>query len=236
MAFIDYYKILGVPRTIPQDKVRDAYLKRVKQFHPDLHPNDPKAKAKFQALNEANDVIGDPEKRKLYDQYGERWREGAEQGPQGTAWGNGAEGTQWGSGAQGQGFAEGFDFSAFDNAQGGFSSFFQDLFGRRQGAGPRQARRSSARQNTGEMHASLNIDLYTALLGGEVVLQLKGGQRIKLRVKPETQNGTKVRLRGKGYDRGDGTMGDMIITYNVTLPTNLNDKQKQLLRQMQQGG
>ena len=86
------------------------------------------------------------------------------------------------------------------------------------------------------MHASLNIDLYTALLGGEVVLQLKGGQRIKLKVKPETQNGTKVRLRGKGYDRGDGTMGDMIITYNVTLPTNLNDKQKQLLRQMQQGG
>ena len=86
------------------------------------------------------------------------------------------------------------------------------------------------------MHASLNIDLYTALLGGEVVLQLTGGQRIKLKVKPETQNGTKVRLRGKGYDRGDGTMGDMIITYNVTLPTNLNDKQKQLLRQMQQGG
>lgn len=236
MAFIDYYKILGVPRNIPQDQVRDAYLKRVKQFHPDLHPNDPKAKAKFQALNEANDVIGDPKKRKLYDQYGERWREGAQQGPQGAAWGNGAEGTQWGSGAQGQGFAEGFDFSAFDNAQGGFSSFFQDLFGRRHGAGPRQARRSSARQNSGEMNASLNIDLYTALLGGEVVLQLTGGQRIKLKVKPETQNGTKVRLRGKGYDRGDGTMGDMIITYNVTLPTNLNEKQKQLLRQMQQGG
>ena len=137
-------------------------------------------------------------------------------------------------GAQGQGFAEGFDFSAFDHMQGGFSSFFQDLFGAQ--AGPRQARRSGARQNSGEMNASLNIDLYTALLGGEVVLQLKGGQRIKLKVKPETQNGTKVRLRGKGYDRGDGTMGDMIITYNVTLPTNLNDNQKQMLRQMQQGG
>lgn len=232
MAFIDYYKILGVPRTIPQDKVRDAYLKRVKQFHPDLHPNDPKAKAKFQALNEANDVIGDPKKRKLYDQYGERWREGPEQGPHSHAWGADADSTQ--RGAQGQGFAEGFDFSAFDHMQGGFSSFFQDLFGAQ--AGPRQARRSGARQNSGEMNASLNIDLYTALLGGEVVLQLKGGQRIKLKVKPETQNGTKVRLRGKGYDRGDGTMGDMIITYNVTLPTNLNDKQKQLLRQMQQGG
>ena len=58
MAFIDYYKILGVDRNIPQKDVRDAYRRRAKQFHPDLHPNDPKAKAKFQALNEAYDVIG----------------------------------------------------------------------------------------------------------------------------------------------------------------------------------
>ena len=75
MAFIDYYKILGVDRNIPQDQVREAYRKRAKQFHPDLHPNDPKAKAKFQALNEAYDVISDPEKRSKYDQYGEKWRE-----------------------------------------------------------------------------------------------------------------------------------------------------------------
>ena len=75
MAFIDYYKILGVDRNIPQDQVREAYRKRAKQFHPDLHPNDPKAKAKFQALNEAYDVISDPDKRKKYDQYGEKWRE-----------------------------------------------------------------------------------------------------------------------------------------------------------------
>ena len=75
MAFIDYYKILGVDRNIPQDQVREAYRKRAKLFHPDLHPNDPKAKAKFQALNEAYDVISDPEKRKKYDQYGEKWRE-----------------------------------------------------------------------------------------------------------------------------------------------------------------
>lgn len=75
MAFIDYYKILGVDKNIPQKDVREAYRKRAKQFHPDLHPNDPKAKAKFQALNEAYDVIGDPEKRKKYDQYGEKWKE-----------------------------------------------------------------------------------------------------------------------------------------------------------------
>ena len=74
MAFIDYYKILGVDRNIPQKDVRAAYRKRAKQFHPDLHPNDPKAKAKFQALSEAFEVIGDPEKRAKYDKYGEQWR------------------------------------------------------------------------------------------------------------------------------------------------------------------
>ena len=75
MAFIDYYKILGVDRSIPQKDVRRAYLKRAKQFHPDLHPDDPKAKAKFQALNEAFEVMGDPEKRKKYDQFGEQWKD-----------------------------------------------------------------------------------------------------------------------------------------------------------------
>lgn len=74
MAFIDYYKILGVSKDIPQKDVRRAYLKRAKQFHPDLHPDDPKAKAKFQALNEAYEVISDPEKRKKYDQYGQNWK------------------------------------------------------------------------------------------------------------------------------------------------------------------
>lgn len=83
------------------------------------------------------------------------------------------------------------------------------------------------------MNANVNIDLYTALLGGEIIVQLSSGQKIRLKVKPETQPGTKVRLRGKGYDRGDGTFGDLIITYNVKLPTNLTDHQKQLLREMQ---
>ena len=68
MAFIDYYKILGVDKSIPQKDVKKAYLKRAKQFHPDLHPDDPKAQAKFQALQEAYDVIGDPAKRAKYDQ------------------------------------------------------------------------------------------------------------------------------------------------------------------------
>lgn len=223
MAFIDYYKILGVDKNIAQKDVKRAYLKRAKQFHPDLHPDDPKAKAKFQMLNEAYEVINDPEKRKKYDQYGEHWKEADAYNAAG-----GAGGSYYYKGG-GSPF-EGFDFSGFSQGGGGFSDFFKDLFCT---AGRSRGGKSRMRQNSGEMHANVNIDLYTALLGGEVLLQLSNGSKVKLKVKPETQNGTKVRLRGKGYDRGDGTIGDMIITYNVMLPTNLSERQKDLLRQMQ---
>ena len=214
--------------------MREAYRKRAKLFHPDLHPNDPKAKAKFQALNEAYDVISDPEKRKKYDQYGEKWREADAFSQNGGSAGGGNASYYWSSNGDASGGSpfEGFDFSGFGSEGGGFSSFFQDLFGAKAGRSRSSRMRSTMRQNTGEMNANVNIDLYTALLGGEVIIQLGNGSKIKLKVKPETQNGTKVRLRGKGYDRGDGTMGDLIITYNVKLPTNLSDKQKQCLMQM----
>ena len=225
MAFVDYYKILGVDKTIPQKDVKKAYLKRAKQFHPDLHPDDPKAQAKFQALQEAYNVISDPEKRKKYDQYGEQWK----QAEQFQGFGGGAGG--------GNPFG-GFDFSGFGSGGGGFSDFFENLFGRKgqQGGGFGGFQgfgNSSARTSTGEMSATVTIDLYTALLGGEVILSLSNGQKVKMKVKPETQPGTKVRLRGKGYDRGDGTFGDLVITYQVKLPTNLTEQQRQLLRQMQ---
>ena len=94
MAFIDYYKVMGIPKDTPQKDIRAAYRKRSKQFHPDLHPDDPKAKAKFQMLNEAYEVLNDPEKRAKYDQYGENWKQ-AEQfggGGFGTGGGNPFEG------------------------------------------------------------------------------------------------------------------------------------------------
>ena len=269
MAFVDYYKILGVDKNIPQKDVRAAYRKRAKQFHPDLHPNDPKAKAKFQALNEAYEVISDPDKRAKYDQYGEQWKQADAFGGGGFGGGAGAGGF---GGAGGNPF-EGFDFSSFGSGGGGFSSFFENLFG---GGGRARASQGGAggfggntggfggfsgfggnaggygagpdfgtggcnggcgqgaRQSNGEMNMNVNIDMYTALLGGEGIIKLSNGSKIKLKIKPETQNGTKVRVRGKGYDRGDGTFGDLIITYNVKLPTGLNDRQKELLRQMKE--
>ena len=203
MAFIDYYKILGVDKTIPQKDVKKAYLKRAKQFHPDLHPDDPKAKAKFQALTEAYDVIGDPEKRKKYDQYGEQWK-------QAEAFGGGGFG----------GYSSG--------GGGGFSSFFENLFG---GGGFHAGGFQQAHQQPAETQASVSIDMYTALLGGNVIVTVGDGRKLRLKVKPGTQPGTKVRLRGKGRQ---GT--DLIITFNVTLPATLSSRQQELLRQMQAMG
>ena len=232
MAFIDYYKILGVDKNIDQKDVKKAYLKRAKQFHPDLHPDDPKAKAKFQALNEAYDVIGDPEKRKKYDQYGEQWKEAE------------AFGQQQGGRGGGSPF-EGFDFSSFQGG-GGFSSFFENLFGGGRsgrggfsftaGNGPFSG--GGSRCNCGgdspfgsrqpaETQASIDIDMYTALLGGDIMVST-GTSKLRLKVKPGTQPGSKVRLRGKGQN---GT--DLIITYNVKLPASLSTRQQELLRQMQ---
>ena len=213
MAFIDYYKILGVDKTIPQKDVKKAYLKRAKQFHPDLHPDDPKAKAKFQALNEAYDVIGDPEKRKKYDQYGEQWKQADQMGG--------------GFGGQGGGNPfEGFDFSGFSKGGGGgFSSFFENLFGGGARGGSPFGDFGHSQPQTSQ--ATVSIDMYTALLGGEIIVSLQTGTKLKLKIKPGTQPGTKVRLRGKGQGGSD-----LIITYQVTLPTTLSDRQKELLQQM----
>ena len=232
MAFIDYYKILGVDKNIDQKDVKKAYLKRAKQFHPDLHPDDPKAKAKFQALNEAYEVIGDPEKRKKYDQFGEHWKEAEAFGGQQRGRGGGSP-------------FEGFDFSSFQGG-GGFSSFFENLFGGGRsggfsftsGSGPFSGGGGSRCSCGGgnpfgkpaDTQASIDIDMYTALLGGEIMVST-GTSKLRLKVKPGTQPGQKVRLKGKGQN---GT--DLIITYNVKLPTTLSPQQQQLLRQMQACG
>ena len=221
MAFIDYYKIMGIDKNTPRKDIKSAYRRRAKQFHPDLHPNDPKAKAKFQALNEAYDVLNDPEKRAKYDQYGEHWKS--------------MDGFQGGNNSSG---FEGFDFSQF-GGNGGFSDFFEQMFG--------NARQHSA--NNGfhdfggfggfghqepiiqDKNAVVHIDMYTALLGGEIIVSTSA-EKIKLKVKAGTQSGTKVRIKGKGNLYSNGERSNLIITYHVDLPQHLNARQKELLEEM----
>lgn len=234
MAFIDYYKIMGVPKDTPQSEIKAAYRKRSKQFHPDLHPDDPKAKAKFQLLNEAYAVLNDPDKRAKYDKYGEQWKQaeayeqaGGGSGPFGGFGGGnpfGFGGGDFGAGNQGGGFS-------FNMGSGGFSDFFEQLFGGASGRRHSSARHSAGEQPQTDAQSSVSIDMYTALLGGEIILQTQTS-KLKLKIKPGTQPGSKVRLKGKGYQRPDGTFGDLIITYNVTLPTQLTERQKELLEEM----
>lgn len=213
MAFIDYYKVMGVPKDIPQKDIRAAYRKRSKQFHPDLHPDDPKAKAKFQMLNEAYEVLNDPEKRAKYDQYGENWKQAEQFG--GFHTGNGS----------GNPF-EGFSFDI--GGEGGMSDFFQQIFGGMGGA--RRTRTARHSTEPSEVEAHVSIDVWTAILGGEMIVSTPYG-KFKLKISAGTQPGKKVRLKGKGGTKSDGTSKDLIIVFDVSIPTELSDKQRKLIEQ-----
>lgn len=313
MAFIDYYQVLGVDKTASQDDIKKAYRKLARKFHPDLNPNDPTAKEKFQAINEANEVLSDPEKRKKYDEYGEHWKHAdefeAQKQARQQAGGFGGFGGGQGFHTDGNGTywysSDGQEFTG--SHAGGFSDFFEELFGHRgrsgrstQGGfrgqdyqaelnltlreaaqthkqvlsvGDKQVRITipagvangqviklkgygAPGMNGGpagdlyitfvipddpvfkrlgdDLYVDVNTDLYTALLGGDLLVNTLDGQ-VKLKVKPGTQSGTKVRLKGKGFPvyKKEGEFGDLIVTYHVQLPTNLTEEQKEMFRKIQ---
>ena len=298
MDFVDYYKTLGLSKNASADEIKKAYRKLARKLHPDLNPNDKDAHKKFQQINEANEVLSDPEKRKKYDQYGQDWKHAdqfekakQQQGRQGFG------GADFGGGNFG-----GYTYSSGDDSE--FSDFFESLFG---GSKTRRSQTKYRGQDyNAELHLSLSdvykthkqtltingknvritipagvengqvirlkgygseganggphgdllitfvikndtpfrrdgndlyktedIDLYTALLGGEKTIDTLGG-KIKLKVNPGTQNGTKIRLKGKGFPvyKKEGEFGDLYITWNVKLPTNLTEKQKELFTEL----
>ena len=142
MAYIDYYKILGVDKSASQDDVKKAYKKLARKYHPDLNPNDPDAHRKFQEINEANEVLSDPEKRKKYDQYGENWKHADEfeaQQQQYRQYQNGQGGGAYWS-------------SSGDGSE--FSDFFEQMFGGMGGRG-RHSHGFRGQDYTTELQVSL---------------------------------------------------------------------------------
>lgn len=142
MAYIDYYGVLGVSKTASQDEIKKAFKKLARKYHPDLNPNDPTAKQKFQEINEANEVLSDPEKRKKYDAYGENWKHADEFEAQKQRYQQQSRSGGGGFGGMGGGYwssAEGGGFSGnFNGNEGEFSDFFESLFGQRRGKQPKK--------------------------------------------------------------------------------------------------
>ena len=297
MEFIDYYKILGLTKSASEADIKKAYRKLARKHHPDLNPNDKSAEQKFKQINEANEVLSDPEKRKKYDQYGKDWQHA-----------DSYEKARQQQGSQGYGNQRTYTSSGqgFDESQ--FSDFFESMFGgggfsgggrRRTAQFKGQDLNATLRLNLtdilqdqkqtisvgdkkirltipagvedgqtikirgyggegmnggpkgdlyitfeilnntrfkrleSDIYATENISLYTALLGGEITIETLSG-KVKLNVKPETQNDTKVKLTGKGLPKykKDGQFGDLYITYKVELPKNLSAKEKELFTEL----
>lgn len=296
MAFIDYYKILGIDKTATDADVKKAYRKLARKYHPDLNPDNKEAEQKFKEVNEANEVLSHPENRKKYDQYGENWQHSEE-----------FEKAQQQRQYQRSGGQQG-GFGGFEGFSGGgdYSDFFESMFGGRAAGGRSQTRQSKGGDYNAELnldledvyttqkreltingkkirltipagvengqvikisgmgaeghnggpkgdlyltftienktkfkldkqnlYSTVDLDLYSAILGGEITVDTFDG-KVKLKVLPGTQNGTKVKLKGKGFPvyKKEGVFGDLYITYQIVIPTNLNEKEKELFEEL----
>jgi DnaJ-class molecular chaperone len=222
----DYYKILGVEKGASADDIQKAYRKLARKHHPDLHPDDKAAQAKFKEVQQAYDVLNDAKKREMYDRFGpdfERMGAGG-QGPFGG--GNpfgGRRGPGGGPGGAGQGGPEGFDFSQMFGGGGAGPGGIDlgDLFGQFTGAGGAgpTGRRTRGRATKGaDATAEITIPFKTSITGGEqsVRLSREDGHTEDLVVKIPAgiEDGKKIRLRGQGQP-GSGGAGDLLVTVRV---------------------
>jgi curved DNA-binding protein len=211
MDYKDYYQILGVPRKATQDEIKKAYRKLARQYHPDNNPGDKKAEAKFKELNEANEVLSDPGKRKKYDTLGARWQEYERMGgqPGGFDW------SQWTTDTRGTG-----DYGDIFG-DGGFSDFFTRIFG---GVGEGQPGGARSRSRTTgqrrpmrgrDFEQPVQISLRDAYAGTTIAVQ-KDGQKIEVKIPAGVKTGSKVRVAGQGgAGLQGGATGDLFLVVDV---------------------
>ena len=198
MAYIDYYKILGIKRDATQEEIKKAYRRLAKKFHPDLNKDDPQAKSRFQEINEANEVLSDPEKRRRYDEYGENWKQSEDFGM-----GSNSNGNSWSYGFGG--------FGQGDRSENGFSDFFEQLFGK--GFKNRGINRGA------DIQATLQLTLQEAAVTHRQTFIING-EKIAITVPAGIADGQRIRLQKRGEAGIDGgERGDLYITFHI-LPDN----------------
>lgn len=213
MAFIDYYKVLGVERNASQDDIKKAYRKMARKYHPDLNKDDPNAKDKFQEINEANEVLSDPEKRKKYDEYGEHWKHAdefkAEREAYQRAQEKGGQSAYWYS-VNGDDFMGGFGRG---NASG-FSDFFEQLFGH--GASGSRSRRTYNMMESGEdIEAQMNLSLREAAVTHKQTFSVNG-ENLRITIPAGIADGQMIKLKGHGEKGSNGAPdGDLYITFKI---------------------
>ena len=199
----DYYDILGVSRSASSDEIQKAYRKLARKYHPDLHEDKEVAKEKFQQIQNAYDVLSDPEKRRMYDQFGPNFEQMG-----------GAGGNPFG----GAGGPE-IDLSQlFGGGGGGFEQIFKQFGG---GAGPMGGgrRTQTAPPQNLDVEQSITIPFATAVLGGQhqVSIQRSSGkvETMDVKIPVGIQDGKKIRLRGQGRTGPRGSKGDLLIKVQV---------------------
>jgi len=291
MAFIDYYKILGIDKTATDKEIKKAYRKLARKYHPDVNPDDKIAEKKFKEINEANEVLSNPENRKKYHKYGKDWKhadefEKAKQQQQyrrgshrgGTGGYSEEDFSDFFSSMFGGGYARssggnvkfrGQEYSAElqlnlkdvyqthkqtltvngkkirltipAGVKNGQTIKIKGYGGQGINGGPNGdlqikfsiTNHSKFKRDKDNLYATIDLDLYKAILGGEITIDTFNG-KVKLKVKPETQNATKVKLKGKGFPvyKKEGHYGDLYITYQIKTPSSLTDKEKELFEEL----
>lgn len=203
MGYIDYYKILGVEKNATQQEIRKAYRKLAKKYHPDLNKDDAHAQEHFQAINEANEVLGDPEKRKKYDEYGENWKHADEFE---------AQRQQYNSRTQNDSDAfAGYSFGGFGGSGGGFSDFFEELFGSRFAG--RKGGNTPLRGS--DYSTTLSIPLRETLVTHKQIITIDK-KNIRITIPAGIPDGQKIRLKGHGAPAPmNGEPGDLYITFHI---------------------
>ncbi len=215
MRFKDYYQVMGVPRTASQDEIKRAYRKLARKYHPDVS-KEKDAEDRFKELQEANEVLKDPEKRAAYDQLGADWRQGQDFRPP----------PDWG---------KGFEFSRHEfggeRAGGEYSDFFSELFGSRSpfGGAPGGARPGRGFSAAGQDHvARVEIDLEDAFRGGTRTIELRSPEltpdghvvakprALRVSIPAGVTEGQQIRLAGQGSPGlGGGPPGDLFLEISV---------------------